>query len=216
MTAMRRVLLRSLCLLCWGISLYFGAATVVGLGPVALASTYRPAADDARLAALRTHIQAKYARAAAREPIPMDCRRLQTKKHRSYMEEYALYRWYREHGEWAQALTSCEASRAASLTFDQRLGLEPESPAPYLMDKGELLVLLGRLPEAQAVFTEAATQLENEPDRVLSSPYLTAADRQRLVAARQAKLRELQAYIAQLQALLTGPAEAAQSDIAAE
>lgn len=188
----------------------------MNLEPMALANAYQPAADDVRLATLRAHILDKYERAAAREPIPMDCRMLQAKKQRSYMEEYALYRWYREHGAWAQALTSCEASRTSSLAFDQRLGLEPESPAPYLMDKGELLVLLGRLPEAQAVFAEAATHLECDPDRVLGSPYLTTADRQRLVAARQAKLRELQAYIAQLQALLIGPAEVTAPDIAAE
>lgn len=174
-------------------------------------AAYRPVEDDARLVELRAHILAKYGQAAAREPIPMDCRMLQKKQRRSYMEEYALYRWHREHGDWEQALTYCEASRAASLAFDKRLGLEPESAAPYLTDKGELLLLLGRLTEAQDAFIAAADHLQHDPDRVLDSPYLEARDRARLVAARQAKLAELQHYAAQLQAVLAGPAPAAEA-----
>jgi len=196
--------------------LFFSGWCVYPVVQAAEVSTVEQTADDAAareetsapsreelLVQLRAHILAKYGRIAAREPIPMDCQALQQKSSRSYMEEYALYRWWREHGAWQKALVSCEAARKESLAFDQRMGLRAESPAPYLTDKGELLVLLGRLPEAKATLGQAAEHLANDHDHVLESPYLTVEDRQRLLDLRQDRLRELQDYVQQLTTILS-------------
>ena len=150
---------------------------------------------------MENYILRKYHRAAMREPIPMDCNALQKRPDRSYMEEYALYRWWREQGKWKQALAACDASREKALAYDKRLGLTTESAAPYLTDRGELLFLLGREDEADAAFLSAAKHLKEDPDRVLDAPYLTDEDRQRLRDARQLRLDELDAYHAQIAAI---------------
>lgn len=142
-------------------------------------------------AAMRAHILSDYAAQDKREFIPMDPKELLQRSSRSFMQEFALYRYYRKSGKWADAQKHLEAFHEKRAAYERNFGLQRESEADYWRLHGELRFLQGADADARADFERAWTGYQRER---FSSDYLTPEEIQHFDEVRARRIHRLEEY----------------------